>query len=633
MSRSSGSLRSSSQIFAAFSLFALAATAATQCYQFSGPGVTLQIGVDTINFQTGPTFLAGGHTATYAFSGSNSFTLGGVTQTSQSIFDGAANIQYIPPSSPGGMDDASTFQMVVPNADPAGKGSHTWGILLAGNGDLIPSGLLPSPQALPPVSAWVLKGNVAGTDYNYIEVQSGAARTKYLLTTVGSCGSSGGGGGGGGSSNAQTLPHVADGNGFDTMVVLINTGTSDAQYALQYLDQSGNPVTYPLDPMQAGMTGTIHPGSEAIVRTTGSGPVTHLGWGQLTAPPAVKGMLIYQQQASATSFQEGSAPIIPTSQHFFFPFDNVGATTSIGFVNPSPTQVATVTFTARYESGGSDVAAAVNMNPLQQIAGPVVNFLGNTSGKRGLMEVNSNTPLGLVAFRFQGSAFTLFDTIAPGAAGAGAITSTIAHSADGNNFRSTFLLTNTGTVDAPYSLNILGATGQPQAFGFDPTSPLTGMVPAGSTRTLNTTGLGTQTNLGWAQLSAPPAVSGLEVFRQTNPGKSEQQATIPITQTNLAHFFVPFDNAANTTSIALANPDPGVPALLNVTLRFADGSSSNGQLTLQAMNYIATLLSSLFPVTTGKAGVAEFSSNVPVAVVEVRFNPTLAFTSLRAVGP
>jgi len=250
-----------------------------------------------------------------------------------------------------------------------------------------------------------------------------------------------------------------------------------------------------------------------------------------------------------------------------------------------------------------------------------------------MIEVNANAPIGLVAFRFQGSAFTLFDTIAPTAGAATPITSTIAHTADGDNFRSTFILTNSGTTAAPYTLSILNATGQPQPFGFDVPSPLSGTVPAGSTLTLDTTGLGTVTNLGWAQLSAAPAVSGIEVFRQTNPGKSEQQATIPISQTNSSHFFLPFDNAANTTSIALANPDPATTATISVTFRYVDGTSNTGQLTLPARNYTANLLAGLFSATAGKAGVAEFSSNVPIAVVEVRFNPTQAFTSLRAVSP
>jgi len=431
-----------------------------------------------------------------------------------------------------------------------------------------------------------------------------------------------------------TLPHVADGNGFDTLVLLINTGTSDATYSLQFFNQSGAGVNYQLDPSQSGMSGVIHAGSQAMVRTDGSGNSTNLGWGHLTAPASVKGMLIYQQQASPISLQEGSAPFIAPSEHFFVPFDNTaGSTTSIGFVNPSATQAANVNFTVRYASGGTDIVPALNMNPLQQLAETVTSLWGATAGQRGMIEVTANTPIGLVAFRFQGAALTLFDTIAPTAGGSTPITSSIAHAADGNNFRSTFLLTNSGTVDANYTLSILNAAGQPQTFNFDVANPLAGTVPAGSTLTIDTNGLGNVTNLGWAQLSAAPAVSGIEVFRQTNPGKSEQQATVPISQTNLSHFFLPFDNGANTTSIALANPDPAVAATINVTFRYVDGSSNAGQLMLSPRNYNANLLSSLFSATTGKAGVAEFTSNVPIAVVEVRFNPTQAFTSLRAVGP
>jgi hypothetical protein len=250
-----------------------------------------------------------------------------------------------------------------------------------------------------------------------------------------------------------------------------------------------------------------------------------------------------------------------------------------------------------------------------------------------MIEVSANVPIGLVAFRFQDAAFTLFDTIPETAGGATPITSTIAHTADGNHFRSTFLLTNSGTVAAPYTLSIFGATGQPQTFGFAVANPLTGTVPAGSTLTIDTTGLGTQTNLGWAQLSAAPAVSGIEVFGQTNPGMSEQQATVPISQSNLAHFFLPFDNTGNITSIALTNPDPAVTATIGVTFRYVDGTSNTDQLILPPRNYRVGVLAGFFAATAGKAGVAEYTSNVPVAVIEVRFNPTQAFTSLFAVSP
>jgi len=440
--------------------------------------------------------------------------------------------------------------------------------------------------------------------------------------------------------STTTLAHVADGNGFRTQVILINTGATPANYTLQFFDQNGNPVTYPLEPGQS-MSGTIAPGAEQIVQTTGAGSVTNLGWGQLTAPSAVQGMLIYQQQASPASLQEGSAPIQASSSNFFVPFDNTnGDVTSIGFANPGAT-AATVNFTLCYESGGAcDQVPAVTLNSLQQMAQPLTSLWSNSQGKKGLMQVTSSAPIALVAFRFQGAAFTLFDTLSPGATGTTQVTSTIAHVADGNNFRSTIVLTNTGTQTAPYSLTILNAQGQPQTFGLDATSSLTGTVAPGTTSTINTTGLGSTTNLGWAQLSAPLTISGIAVFRQTNPRQNEQQATIPITPNILLHFFIPFDNATNTTSIALANPSPNAAAAISVTFRYTDGTSNTGQMTLGPQNYTAQQLAQLFSQTAGKAGVAEFTSinastllSVPIAVVEVRFNPTQAFTSLRAVAP
>ena len=432
-----------------------------------------------------------------------------------------------------------------------------------------------------------------------------------------------------------TLPHVASGEGFDTLVLLINTGTAPANYALQFFSQIGAAVTYPLDPTQSPMTGTVAAGSQAIVRTTGSGSSTSLGWGQLTAPPAVKGMIIYQQQTSASSLQEGSAPIGAPSSNFFVPFDNTsGDVTSIGFANPSVSQTATVNLTLCYESGGAcDKPPAFNLGAQQQNAQALTSIWPASEGQKGLMQVSSSTPLGLVAFRFQGAAFTLFDTLPPAASGSTLVTSTIAHVADGDNFRTTIILTNSATVAASYNLTIFNAQGQTQTFGLDASSSLSGTVEAGTTRTINTTGLGSVTNFGWAQLVAPPSVSGIAVFRQTNPGQNEQQASIPITQTNLSHFFLPFDNASNTTSIALANPDPASTATINVTFRHTDGSSSTGQMTLAPRNYTAQALAQLFPQTSGSAGVAEFVSNTPIAVVELRFNPTLAFTSLRAVSP
>src|SRR5580658_2583830 len=69
----------SSLILAAFT----ASTAGAQCYQFSGPGATLQITISSFVSKNGPTFSNGtGYTTSDYFQGNNSLTIGGVTQTS-----------------------------------------------------------------------------------------------------------------------------------------------------------------------------------------------------------------------------------------------------------------------------------------------------------------------------------------------------------------------------------------------------------------------------------------------------------------------------------------------------------------------------------------------------------------------
>src|SRR5262245_45639824 len=122
----------------AFLLLAAAVCADAQCYVFSGSGVTLQVNITNINFQTGPTSVAGGRQTDYVFSGDNSLTIGGSTLTSVSTIDGAADIQYIP--AVGNFPDVTTFTIAVPdNTTVNGRrsGDHTWVAYLFGTGDLI----------------------------------------------------------------------------------------------------------------------------------------------------------------------------------------------------------------------------------------------------------------------------------------------------------------------------------------------------------------------------------------------------------------------------------------------------------------------------------------------------------------
>ena len=170
----------------------MAAVAGAQCYEFTGPGVTLDIDVATILLQLGPTFLDGGYSTTYNFSGDNSLTVGGTKLTSKSVFDGSGNIQF--QAGVGGGLGATTFELVVPSEKPAGSGEHSWVAMIASNKNLIPKGLLPA--VLPPISEWTLAGasNVIGGNYDYIEIQDGATKTRHPITGLGTCSTSSTGG-------------------------------------------------------------------------------------------------------------------------------------------------------------------------------------------------------------------------------------------------------------------------------------------------------------------------------------------------------------------------------------------------------------------------------------------------------
>jgi RHS repeat-associated protein len=160
---------------------ASAALAHAQCYQFSGPGATLKVNITSFNLVNPPVTIAGGRSASYLFSSSNSLTIGQSTQTSNSTFDGAITIEYLPPSS----GNVTEFQIVVPDATQVvtrTTGGHSWQAQLFGAGDLLPTGVVP---VLPPISAWFVPPPSTLSDY--IEVDSGTSKIQYPITSVTSC--------------------------------------------------------------------------------------------------------------------------------------------------------------------------------------------------------------------------------------------------------------------------------------------------------------------------------------------------------------------------------------------------------------------------------------------------------------
>jgi uncharacterized protein (TIGR03437 family) len=184
-------------IFALFLAAVTASSASAQCYEFSGSGATLQIDITSFTSKNGPTFSSsGGYITSDYYESNNTFTLGGVTQTSQSTANtptcvlcliGSVLFDYGP-----GPGSVTAFTMTVPSNDTPFT-TDSWIVVLGGMGDVIPSGVLPSPADFPTILQWVLPVNENNINVNTGPM--GTVTTSYPITSIGPCSNTSSGGG------------------------------------------------------------------------------------------------------------------------------------------------------------------------------------------------------------------------------------------------------------------------------------------------------------------------------------------------------------------------------------------------------------------------------------------------------
>jgi hypothetical protein len=209
-------------------------------------------------------------------------------------------------------------------------------------------------------------------------------------------------------------------------------------------------------------------------------------------------------------------------------------------------------------------------------------------------------------------------------------TTPLAHAADGNAFKTTVLLTNASTVQAPYTLRFNDEQGNIPSTRFElETGSLTGVIPAGGSATIRTAGLGPATINGWAELTAPASVGGSVIYSQKNPNlPSVQEGTATIGTAASQHFFLPFDNTNKaSTGVAFTNPGATAANNIQITFHYSDGTTSATTLQpLASRGHVASLLS-----VPGKKGVAEVTSDAALLTVVFRANSTGAFTALDGV--
>jgi hypothetical protein len=146
-------------------------------------------------------------------------------------------------------------------------------------------------------------------------------------------------------SYSGSFAHFASGSGWETILTLVNKGTTSAQTVINFYDESGNPSTVPLDfPQGAAPTNaatysqTIAPGAVAVIESQG-GTNLSVGSVELLADGKVSGFLIFRYlptvQEAAVNLQ------VQNASTYTLPFDNTaGISTGIALSSSSLTPAA-----------------------------------------------------------------------------------------------------------------------------------------------------------------------------------------------------------------------------------------------------------------------------------------------------
>jgi len=354
------------------------------------------------------------------------------------------------------------------------------------------------------------------------------------------------------------------------------------------------------------------------------------GWAQISSSQALNGTAIFRYEPAG---QEAAVPLLSAgSQRVIFPFDNsTGLATGIAIAAPGASQNVPVSFTLRGEDGqtiSSEPSILVPGNGHRSFVLPV----RSTSAEklRGVAQFDSQSgALFGLGIRSNLGAFTSVE----GVVQTPPSPRIISHVADGGGWKTTILLVNNDTVAASFTVNFWQDNGQPfpvPLVGSGPLSTVTGTIPPGGSRAIQTSGSGSPVVTGWAEVLSNQSLGGTAIF-----ASGGQEAAVPLLATGGTRLMLPFDNSAGLAlGVALANPSTTQDTTVSVTLRNENGVVISNEPAISLPHHTHT--SFVLPVRSSRPedirGVVELdSSGGAIFVLGVRSNNG-AFTSIRALA-
>jgi hypothetical protein len=419
---------------------------------------------------------------------------------------------------------------------------------------------------------------------------------------------------------AGSMAHLASGGGWDTLLTLVNTGTSSGEAVLNFFGDSGSalslPLTFPQTSSSAqnasSVTQNLNTSALLLIDSQQSGTSIAQGSAQLLTEGNIGGFAIF------TNIPTGQAAVVPLETRnapaYLLAFDNTGGiNTGVALANVAATS-ASIPVIIRDDTGEQIGTDTISLAPHAHTSFMLTTNYGITQNKRGTIEFDTPasgqiTALGL---RANGKALTTLPVLANVIAGAGSM----AHVASGDGWQTTFTLVNTGTSSAQVQLSFFDDNGNAlslplnfvQTGATSTASTVSQTIAAGASLVIVSNSSSSLT--GSAQLSSNGSVGGFAIFAYNPTG---QEAVVPLETRNAGSYVLAFDNTNQnsnqlTTGLALANVS-SQPAAVPVTIRDDTGATlGTATINLPAQGHTSFMLPSSYAFANGKRGTVEFDT-------------------------
>ncbi|HTM49144.1 MAG TPA: hypothetical protein VL285_10700 [Bryobacteraceae bacterium] len=204
----------------------------------------------------------------------------------------------------------------------------------------------------------------------------------------------------------KNISHIADGGGWKTTIVLVNSDSQPAPFTLRFRGDNGAALRLSLgaDGQVTSLTGTIAPGGSRTIQTDGTNGTLVTGWAQLSTSFEVGGTAIFGAQVPGQPDSEAAVPILAGGgDKLLLSFDgSFGFGTGVAFANPSASESANVSVLYRDVLGRALGAASTYTLPPNGHRSVVLPV-----NVRGVAEITSpDTPVSALGIRSHNGAFT-----------------------------------------------------------------------------------------------------------------------------------------------------------------------------------------------------------------------------------